>query len=85
MIMPDIRRLKLFIHWYKSIKKSKIIDFYVILIISFIAIVISLSLASNHHVLFYTKDNLWFGSDIERVYSQSITFQVARNYLHPLF
>ncbi|MFT4856666.1 MAG: hypothetical protein ACI8YP_002608 [Algoriphagus sp.] len=83
--MPDIRRLKLFIRWHKSIKKSKIIDFYVVLIISFIAIVISLSLASNHHVLFYTKDNLWFGSDIERVYNQSINFQVARNYLHPLF
>ena len=86
--MPNIALLKSFTIWFKSIKTSKGIDFFAVLILSSIAIIISLKLSANCPNIFYEKYNVWFGSDINRAYDNLVnsqSFGHTRTHVHPIF
>jgi hypothetical protein len=74
--------------WFKSIKRSKIIDSAAVLIISSVSIFISLNLSAKCPNIFYDEYDIWFGADINRVFSSIANYDsinISRAYLHPIF
>lgn len=88
LIMPKIILLKSFTICFKSIKNTKVIDFFAVLILSSIAIIISMGLSSNCPDIFYIQNDVWYGADISRTYANMINSGVVSHYrthVHPIF
>ena len=74
--------------WFKSIKRSKIIDSAAVVLISYVSIFISLNLSAKCPHIFYEEYNIWFGADINRVFSNISNYNsinLGRAHFHPIF
>jgi len=86
--MAKTKVTKAIIVWFKSIKKWQIIDSAAVLVISSISIFISLTLSAKCPDILYEEYNIWFGADINRVFSNIANYDsinLNRAHLHPIF
>lgn len=86
--MAKTNLTKVIIVWLKSIKKRQITDSAAVLVISSISIFISLTLSAKCPDILYEEYNIWFGADINRVFSNIANYDsinLRRAHLHPIF
>lgn len=86
--MAKTNLTKVIIVWLKSIKKRQITDSAAVLVISSISIFISLTLSAKCPDILYEEYNIWFGADINRVFSNIANYDsinLVRAHLHPIF
>ena len=86
--MAKTNLTKVIIVWLKSIKKRQITDSAAVLVISSISIFISLTLSAKCPDILYEEYNIWFGADINRVFSNIANYDsinLDRAHLHPIF